>query len=274
MNGGPEALDCDTGTPFLLCSIRAGVATITLNRPEAMNALSDQLTPYLRRTIARCRDDEQVRVILLAGAGAAFCAGGDVKAMDSAPASPPLAPSARVEDLKTKQRELTGALRMLDKPTLACITGPAVGAGLSLALACDLRIASTAAFVKTGYLAIGLSGDYGMAAGLVRAVGPARAAEMLLLDQRIGAARCLELGLFHEVVADSGVRERAWQVAQQLAQAPATALAHIKANLRDAMERPFLEALDLEAERMVASATHPAHREAVQRFMQRRRARR
>ena len=137
-----DRIEVDTGTGELLCEIRNRVALITLNRPEARNALSDQLTPALRRMIRQCGDDFSVGALLITGAGSAFCAGGDVKGMgsDAAKAEAPI--DERIADLRIKQRTLTGALVGLRKPTLAALPGPAAGAGLALALACDIRIAA------------------------------------------------------------------------------------------------------------------------------------
>ena len=147
----------DTGTDELLCEVRERVAVITLNRPQARNSLSDQLSPALREMIRHCADDAQVGAVMITGAGAAFCAGGDVKGMGSAsnPAKRDWTTAQRVADLQDRQRRLTGALVALRKPTLAALPGPAAGAGLSIALACDLRIAAQSAFVATGYLKVG-----------------------------------------------------------------------------------------------------------------------
>ena len=143
-------LDIDTGTTELLCSIRDRVAVITLNRPEARNALSDQLTPALRRMIRLSAEDDRIGALLITGAGAAFCAGGDVKGMAGRSGKEAMTIEARVADLRNKQRTLTGALAGLRKPTVAALPGPAAGAGLAIALACDIRIAARSAFIKIG----------------------------------------------------------------------------------------------------------------------------
>ena len=162
----------DTGTDQLLVEKENGVATIILNRPEARNALSTELTPALRRMIAQMGEDREVGALLITGAGSAFCSGGDIKGMGK---GEPQSQSAkdRVEDLRLRQKTLTGALVALRKPTIAALPGAAAGAGLAIALACDIRIAATSAFVTTGYVHVGLSGDYGIAALLTRAVGTA-----------------------------------------------------------------------------------------------------
>src|SRR6201999_2531601 len=138
----------DTGTDELLCVIRDRVAIITLNRPEVRNAMSDNLTPALRTMIKTCGENPEVGVLLLTGAGNAFCAGGDVKGMGAHRDKKKLEMSydEKVADLRGRQGLLPGALPSVPKPTIAALPGPAVGAGLSIALACDIRIAAQSAF--------------------------------------------------------------------------------------------------------------------------------
>src|SRR6516162_2987227 len=142
----------DTGTNELLCEIHDRVAVITLNRPEARNALSDALTPALRSMIRTCGEDPNVGALLITGSGKAFCAGGNVKGMGAHRGKAKLEMSfdAKVADLQERQRLLTGALVSVRKPTIAALPGPAVGAGLALAMACDIRIAAASAFVSPG----------------------------------------------------------------------------------------------------------------------------
>jgi enoyl-CoA hydratase/carnithine racemase len=121
-------IELDTGTSELLCEIRDRVALITLNRPEARNALSDRLTPALRRMIKQCGDNSDVGALLITGAGNAFCAGGDLKGMDNNSTKIEMALEERVADLRTKQRTLTGVLVAVRKPTVAALPGPAAGA--------------------------------------------------------------------------------------------------------------------------------------------------
>ena len=153
----------DTGTEQLLCEVRDGVALITLNRPEARNALSDTLTPALRTTIKERSEDPNVGTLLITGAGTAFCAGGDVKGMAQSNPKVEMTVKEKIAQLKERQRTLTGVLHHCPKPTIAALPGPAAGAGLAIALACDIRIAAESAFISTGYARVGLSGDYGIA---------------------------------------------------------------------------------------------------------------
>lgn len=262
----------DTGTDELLCTVSDRVATLTLNRPQARNALSDRLTPALRTAIRACGDDPEVGALLITGAGRAFCAGGDVKGMGNGgnPARRDWTVAQRVADLEDKQRRLTGALVGLRKPTIAALPGPAAGAGLAIALACDLRIAAASAFVSTGYARVGLSGDYGITWLLTRLVGRGRAAELLLLSDKVDAAQCLAVGLVNRVVADDQLQAEAWGLARRLAHGPALAQALIKDNLDDATTMPFLQALDGEAGRLIQSSLDGDHAEAVRAFVEKR----
>ena len=267
-----DRIEVDTGTSELLYEIRNGVALITLNRPEARNALSDQLTPALRRMIRQCGDDSNVGALLITGAGTAFCAGGDVKGMGSNAAKPETPIDERIADLRMKQRTLTGALVGLRKPTIAALPGPAAGAGLALALACDIRIAAESAVMTTGYARIGLTGDYGLAWLLTRLVGTSRARELMFLSERIDARRCETLGLVNRVVADAELRDVAFALARSLAEGPMQAYAGMKDNLDHALTADLLDSMDQEAEYMVRSSRTTDHKEAVRAFIGKRKA--
>ena len=258
--------EIDTGTGELLAEIRDRVAILTLNRPEARNALSDHLTPALRRMINHFGDDAGIGAILITGAGTAFCAGGDVKAMGQSTKAE-MTFEQRVDDLRVKQRTLTGALVAVRKPTVAAIPGPAAGAGLALALACDIRIAAQSAILTTGYARIGLSGDYGIAWLLTRLAGFSRARELMFLSERVDAQRAEALGLVNRVVPDAELRQAAFALAASLAEGPAIAFGHMKDNLDHAMMSGFLDSLDFEAANMVRTARTLDHKEACARSL-------
>ena len=260
----------DTGSGQLLCVIRDGVAILTLNRPEARNALSMELSPALRRMVSHCAADDAVRAVLITGAGTAFCAGGDVKNMGDRRAPTDQTPDERFKVMRERHQGTCGAIYALRKPTVAALPGPAAGAGLALALSCDIRIAATSAFVSTGYARIGLSGDYGIAWLLTRAVGAGRARELLLLNERVGAARAAEIGLLHRVVADDVLQQEAFAVARSLADGPSVALRYIKDNLDEALELDYPTAIDREAERMLRTQGSEDHKEAVRAFVDKR----
>jgi enoyl-CoA hydratase/carnithine racemase len=265
-----DRIEVDTGTGELLCEIRDRVALITLNRPEARNALSDRLTPALRRMIKQCADDPKVGALLITGAGNAFCAGGDVKGMGDNLSKVEVPIDERVADLRVKQRNLTGALVAVRKPTIAALPGPAAGAGLALALACDIRIAAESAIMATGYARIGLTGDYGIAWLLTRLAGTSRARELMFLSERIDAHRCEMLGLVNRVVPDTELRDTAFALAKSLAEGPSIALGRMKDNLDRALMSDILESMDQEAENTVQSARTTDHKQAVRAFIEKR----
>jgi enoyl-CoA hydratase/carnithine racemase len=263
-------VDIDTGTEQLLCHVEEGVAVITLNRPEARNALSDHLTPALRRMIRERGEDASVGAMVITGAGRAFCSGGDVKGMGDRSARQAMPHDARVADLKMRQSLLTGALVACRKPTVAALPGAAAGAGLAIALACDLRIAAASAFVASGYVRVGLPGDYGIAWLLTRTVGPAKARELMFTGDKVDAALGERLGLFNRVVPDERLMDETLALARSLAAGPRIAMAAIKDNLDDATRVDFAVARDREAERMVRVQGTADHKEAVRAFVEKR----
>lgn len=262
----------DTGTDELLCEIRERVAVITLNRPDARNSLSDHLTPALRTMIRVCGENPNVGALLITGAGTAFCSGGDVKGMGAHRRQAVLEISfdERVADLQERQRLLTGALVAVRKPTIAALPGPAAGAGLAIAMACDIRIAAQSAFVSTGYLRVGLSGDYGIAWLLTRLVGTARARELMFTAEKVEASRAEAIGLFNRVVPDDRLQNEAFALARGMAQGPTLALRYMKDNLDEALAFDFATARDHEAERLIRTTMTADHREAVQAFIEKR----
>ncbi len=262
----------DTGTNELLCTVRDRVAIITLNRPEARNALSDHLTPALRTMIRTCGEDPNVGVLLITGAGTAFCAGGDVKGMGAnrSAAKQAMSFDDKVADLQERQRLLTGALVSVRKPTIAALPGAAAGAGLAIAMACDIRIAAESAFVTTGYLRVGLSGDYGIAWLLTRLVGTSRARELMFTGEKVDAKRAESIGLVNRVVPDAKLRDEAYALAKSIAEGPTIALRYMKDNLDEALAFDFATARDHEAVRLIRTAATADHREAVQAFVEKR----
>jgi enoyl-CoA hydratase/carnithine racemase len=266
------AMEIDTGTTELLCNVTDGVALITLNRPEARNAMSDKLTPALRTQIKERGEDEHVGAILITGAGTAFCSGGDVKGMGGRGPRGHMSFEERLADLRWRQMSLTGALVALRKPTIAALPGAAAGAGLAIALACDIRIAAKSAFVSTGYARVGLSGDYGIAWLLTRTVGSARARELMFTAERVDAERCERIGLVNRIVPDEKLQEEAFALAKSLAEGPRVALRNIKDNLDDALHVDYPTALYREAERLVQASRTEDHKEAVRAFVEKRKA--
>lgn len=267
-----KSIKIETGTPELLARLEDGVAVLTLNRPQVRNALSDTLSPALRRTLASIGGDARVRAVLLTGAGNAFCAGGDVKGMGGGAkrAGPPPTREEVIADQTERQQALTGALYALPQPTLAALPGPAVGAGFSIALACDLRIAAKSAFVSTGFARVGLSGDYGASFFLTQLVGTARARELFFSSERVDSARCEALGIVNRVVPDDRLGAEAMDWARRLASGPTATFAYMKANLDRALREDLPTCLAGEAEGTVATAQTEDHKEAVRAFVEKR----
>ena len=263
----------DTGTNELLCDITEGVATVTLNKPDKRNALGDVLTPALRATLLTLEADPRCDVVVITGAGRAFCAGGDVSGMGggaTAPKRPKPTAQESVRTLIHKQETLTLRLQELAKPTIAALPGPAAGAGLSIALACDLRIMADSAFITTAFANIGLSGDYGGSWLLTQLVGPAIAKDLYMTARRVSAAECLQLGIANRVTTADELPAATQALARQLANGPRTALRYMKENINRAITADFKTCLALEADRMTRCAATEDHREAVRAFMEKR----
>lgn len=272
-NGGRAMTIYNINTDHLHCTLHERVATVTLTRPEARNALSPQLTTALRQAIAWAAAEAAVGALVITGAGTAFCAGGDVKAMGR-PATESGASGPTVEmqfqEMRQRHREITGALRALRKPSLAALPGAAAGAGLAIALACDLRIAAESAFLSTAYARIGLPGDYGIAWLLTRVVGPGRARQLMLTAERVDAVEAERIGLVNRVVPDASLQKDAFALARQLAHGPQIALAYMKDNLDEALTIDHATAIDREADRLLKARATEDHREAVRAFAEKR----
>ncbi|WOH80401.1 enoyl-CoA hydratase-related protein [Bradyrhizobium sp. BEA-2-5] len=266
-----KTLQIDSGTDDLLAEIRDHVGVITLNRPQARNAISKGMKAAWSELIRRFSDDPHVGAILITAAGSAFCAGGDVKSMGQGAATIEATFEKRVADLRADQRTLIGELVAVRKPTIAALPGPAAGAGLALALACDIRIAAQSAILTSSYARVALSGDCGIAWLLTRLVGFSRARELMLLSERIDARRAEELGLLNRVVADAELAKAALELAASLAQGPMFAFSCMKDNLDDAVTSSLLDSMDYEAENLIKTELTLDHKEGVRAFAEKRR---
>ena len=260
----------NSGTEDLLAEIRNRVAIITLNRPKARNALSKPMSTALGKLVRRFDEEPEVGSIVITGAGTAFCAGDDVKRMakDATPNEPTF--DQRVADLRVSQRAVWGELFAVRKPTLAAIPGPAAGAGLALALACDMRIAAQSSFLITAYARVALSGDCGIAWLLTKLVGFSRARELMLLSERIDARRAEALGLVNRVVSNLDLRDATLELAESLARGPTFAFRCIKNNLDHATATGLLESMDYEAENEIRTELSSDHKEGVSAFAEKR----
>lgn len=264
----------DTRNEHLLARIEGSVAIITLNRPERRNAFTNAMMIALGETLRAVEIDPSVGCVVLTGAGGAFCAGGDVKAMaardDVSSAAAPLSYQDRVLLQQVNQRETAGRLHEMPKPTIAALPGAAAGAGLALALACDLRIAAESAIVTTAFAKVGLAGDYGGSWFLTRLVGPARAKELYWLSEKLSAREAERLGLVNRVVPDSDFEEQTMVLARRLAAGPRVAYGLMKQNMNRAVDAPLQDCLDLEVVHHFHTATTTDHAEAAKAFVEKR----
>jgi 2-(1,2-epoxy-1,2-dihydrophenyl)acetyl-CoA isomerase len=243
---------------------RAGaVVTITLNRADHLNALDLEHVVALRDELRALAADDGVRAVVLTGAGRGFCAGGDVTSMtgEGGGASEPV-------DLRAIM-EVSELLHGMPAFTVAAVNGPCAGAGLSFACACDLRYAARAAMFVSAFLRVGSSGDHGSAWVLTRAVGPAKARELLFLGERIDADEAHRIGLVSAVLEDGALRDHVDAVAERLASMPPNAARRMKENLDDALTLPLGAYLDAETARFAECSGSPEAVAAAKAFLAR-----
>lgn len=262
----------DTGTTELLATLDDGVLTLTMNRPESRNAMTGPMTSALATTLARAELDPAVRCIVLTGAGGAFSGGGDVKAMAASGDGTVGANTidGAIHSQRVNQRATSGKLFTIPKPTIAALPGAAAGGGLALALACDLRIMTSSAFLTTAFARVGFSGDYGGSYFLTQLVGSAKARELYYLSERVDAAEALRLGLTNWVCEPDELPERTRAIATRLAAGPTVAYRYMKENLNRAMSGELDDCLDLEATHHVHCGQTEDHREATRAFVEKR----
>ncbi len=267
MAESPAPRNIETGSEQLLCRLEDRVAVVTLNRPAARNALTWELKSALIELVPRLGADPAVGCLLLTGAGGAFCSGGDTKNM--AREGKPPSPEERKRILRW-EHALPEAIHRLEKPVVAALPGPAAGAGFSIALSCDIRIAAESAFVTTAYARLGLSGDYGGSWFLTQLVGTAKARELFFTGRRVDAQECERLGIVNRVVPDADLEKESMALARQIAAGPPIALRYMKENLNRALHEDLQSCLEVEAERMVQSAQTEDYVEAVTAFQEKR----
>lgn len=260
-----------TDSSPLLRSLDQGVLTLTLNRPDFLNALNASLVGELRAALDAAARDAEVGAIVLRGAGRGFSAGGDLREGATARWTGDAA-NAHEEwrDSLRGAMEVSRLLHQLPKPTIAMVRGPAAGAGLSLALACDLRIASTTAILTTAFVKVGFSGDFGITYFLTRLVGTGKARELMFLSDQIEATQALRIGLVNRVVADDSLEAQTTAIARQIASGPRIANRYIKQNLNAAEEGRLEELFDMEATHLTRTRLTQDHAEAAQAFLEKR----
>jgi len=222
----------------------------------------------MQAALQECATAPDVRCVVLTGAGGAFCAGGDVKGMAEGSGAD-LTYERRAEGLRGRM-EVVRLIHDSNRPSVAAISGAAAGAGLSLAMACDFRIAGRSAKLTTAFAKVGLSGDFGGTWFLTQLVGTAKARELYLTSPVLTAQQALDLGLVTQVVDDDAVDATAQALARQLADGPRITLGYIKQNLNDAQTGSLAHSLDREAERHTRCAFTEDHREAASAFVEKR----
>ena len=256
-----------------------GIALITFNQPERLNGMTQALKRDLLETVQQAQMDDEVRVVVFTGTGRAFCAGDDVSGGYQGHGDPVQVPSlpgghttpiGTYDALRVVSQSLNLAIRNLDKLTVAAINGYAIQTGLSLALACDFRLASTEARLGSGTLRFGLMPDEGGQFLLVQLLGVARTMDFLMRRRILGAADALELGLVHEVTEPGDLLDRALALARELAEGPQVAMRLLKRSIYVAAEATFAHALEDIALRTAISDHHPDAREGVRSFREKR----
>jgi 2-(1,2-epoxy-1,2-dihydrophenyl)acetyl-CoA isomerase len=252
----------------LLYAVEDRIATLTLNRPERLNALGDSLREDLHEAVTRAAADPDVGVLVVTGAGRGFCSGGDVKAMserDQSGAVPP--PSERWAPIRDR---VVLALRDCPKPVIAAVNGAAAGAGMNLALACDMRIASTAAKFAQAFVKRGLTPDWGGSWFLPRIVGVAKACELILTGESIDAAEALRLGIVNAVVAPEALMAETYQLARKIADGPAVAIQLAKRAIHHNRDVDLRAGLEFETFAQSICRTTEDAKEGVRAFVEKR----
>lgn len=266
----------ETGTADLSATIEDGIAAVVMNRPERRNALSRDMLNAMSSVLAACESDPAVACVVLTGAGGAFCAGGDVKGMADGTGGGSTAQAgadldSRIHAQRLSQRATAGKLYKMPKPTIAAIPGAAAGAGLSLALACDLRIAAEGAVMTTAFAKVGFSGDYGGTYFLSQLVGGAKARELYYLSDRVDMKEALRLGLVNWVVPAEQLEAKTREIALRLARGPRVAYRYMKENINRAVTGADVDdCLDLEATHHNHTGLTEDHREAAKAFVEKR----
>jgi 2-(1,2-epoxy-1,2-dihydrophenyl)acetyl-CoA isomerase len=258
-------------TQDLLETFDNGIATLTMNRQEARNAFSREMISALSEALPRLATDSAVRLVVLTGAGKAFCAGGDVKgfARNASGGKAPESFDHKVTDLRARM-EVSRWLHEMPKPTLAVIPGAAAGAGLSLALACDLRIAADDAKLTTAFSKVGLSGDFGGSYFLSHLVGAAKARELYFSARVLRADEAQQIGMIDRAVPAAQLADAARDWAAELAALPTIAVGYMKRNLNVAMRGSLSDVLDTEAIHMIRTFETEDHKGAALAFVEKR----
>lgn len=263
----------DTGQHDLVGRIEGPVAILSFNRPDRRNALSEQVYAGFAKVLPEIAARTDIHVVMITGEEGAFCAGGDVKGMNESHRSGSVhsvSVEERIEGLRSRQNTVSAALRALPQPVIAALPGAAAGAGLSIALAADIRIAAERAIVMTAFANVGASGDFGSSWFLPRLVGEAKAKELMFTSPRLTAREAKELGIINVVLPDEDFTASAVAWCRSLAQRAPIALRYMKENINRAGDVTLQAALDAEATAMVRTMATDDHKEAAAAFVEKR----
>jgi len=232
--------------------------------------LSGEMNEALQRILAEVEVDPEIRCVVLTGAGKGFCAGGDVKGMASSGDGTvgQNTIDAAIHRQRVHQRATSGKLFKMPKPTIAALPGAAAGAGLSYALACDLRVMSKAAIMTTAFARVGFSGDYGGSYFMTQLIGSAKARELYFLSDRVSAEEALDLGLANWICEPEDLMDKTMEVANRLANGPSVAYRYMKENLNRAVNGEVDDCLDLEATHHIHCGQTQDHRNATKAFVE------
>ncbi len=253
----------------LLTRVKNGVAVVTFNRPERMNALTRDMIGGLGGLLAQFAQDPAIGCVVVTGAGKAFCSGGDVRVQAATAGKSDMSPEQRADQLRSGM-VASQLLHDMPKPTIAMLNGVAAGAGMSIALACDIRVVAESARMTTAFAKVGLSGDYGGSYFLTRLLGPALARELYLTSEVLDSKRIQALGLASRVVPDADLEAETMALASRLASGPRTAYRYIKRNMKVAEEGTLSDVLDSEAFGMLRTRETADHAEAARAFVEKR----
>ncbi|MEM7095976.1 MAG: enoyl-CoA hydratase-related protein [Actinomycetota bacterium] len=264
----------DTGSEHLTAEVTDdGVGIITMNRPERRNALTDAMLSGIAVALADFESASDVGAVVLTGAGGAFCAGGDVKGFAEGGGAGSTAGTSWDEGVyqqRLNHKATSGALFNMPKPTLAAIGGAAAGAGLSMALACDMRIAVDSAIMTTAFARVGLAGDYGGTWFLTQLVGPAKAKELYFLPDRMTMDAALDLGIVNWTTSAETFEDEWRMTASKLASGPPIAYRYMKENINRSVTGDLVTTLELEATHHRHTGTTEDHMEASKAFVDKR----
>ncbi len=264
-----ESREIDTGTDDLLARVEDRVAVLTMNRPKRRNALSGPMLEGLQAALIEAETARDVGCVVLTGAEGAFCAGGDVKGMaDSQGSGGGRGLDDAIHRQRLAQRGTAGRIYEMPKPVIAMLPGAAAGAGLGLALACDLRVAAENAILTTAFAKIGFSGDWGGTFFMTGLIGAARTRELYYLSDKIDAYKAESLGLVNRVVPADQLEKETMEIAHRIAHGPTVAYRYMKENISRAIGGDMGECLDLEATHHIHTSLTRDHREAVKAFVE------